>query len=363
VVARGAGKLALRRLRLQPVADECAPGWRYAYGSGMPRDLAALVVRAAGAGDGLAVGAVVHDRDYGQVVAVGSGRMAALAIRPELAGQPLPHDPEAFAHWSWSTPRPLSAEEAQRILERAGVPAEDTAEELFDQLGLPAPYDPLTRRGTPEHGPAAIGTAPEPADRPTRESIDATGLGGYLAPLGFMQDATPIAGRRAGWRELRYVPGLGQGFLGIWDRESPYEPAATFVVSRRGEARLREELERLQGRARAGPSGVCYDRFDWVDASASIAGKRLLAAVFDDDQVVGVVVAAEHGHEGEPAAYLVRPGDGVRHVYSVGSLEALTNMLERYLGDAELSEWITLPADAPPDLGSLAPVVLALAGL
>jgi hypothetical protein len=38
-------------------------------------------------------------------------------------------------------------------------------------------------------------------------------------------------------------------------------------------------------------------------------------------------------------------------------------MLERYLGDVELSEWIPLADDAPDDPGGLARLVLTLAGL
>jgi hypothetical protein len=185
-----------------------------------------------------------------------------------------------------------------------------------------------------------------------------------------MTDAAAVDGEPF-WRELRYVPGLGQGFLGIWDRESPAEPLATFVVSRRGEARLLEELGRLQpelqvatkGTRSGAPPGEWYDRFDLVDSKAATSGKRLVSAVFDGDEVVGVVVVAEHGHEGEAGAYLLRPGDGSRHVYSLESLAELTAMLERYLGGVELSEWIAVPVGAPEDLGGLGPVVLALAGL
>jgi len=371
VIARGASKLALRRLRLQPVADECAPEWRYAYGSGVPHDLAALVLRAANAGEGVAVGASVHDSEYAEVVAVGGGLVAKLAIRPERAPGQLAHDPDAFAHWSWGTPRPLSAVEAQQIAERGDVLAEETAEELFDQLGLPAPYDPLAPRGLAENVLISIGKVPRVAPRATKESVGATGLGGYLAPLGFMSDSPALDGQSTIWQELRHVPGLGPGFLGIWDRESPHEPVATFVVSRRGEARLLEELGRLQPQAPIAspgdpdrlPPDAWYCRFERVDGTAKASGERLASAVFEGDDVTGVVVVAEHGHEGEPAAYLVRPGDGVRHIYTLASLEALTAMLERYLGDVELSEWILLPDDAPDDLGGLGLAVLALAGL
>jgi hypothetical protein len=371
VIARGASKLSLRRLRLQPVADECAPGWRYAYGAGVTHDLAALVLRAANAGDGVAAGASVHDSDYAEVVAVGGGLVAKLAIRPERAPGQLAHDPDAFAHWSWGTPRPVSAVEAKEIAERGDVLVEETVEELFDQLGLPAPYDPLAPHGLTANVLISIGKAPRVAPRATKESIGATGLGGYLAPLGFMTDSPAVDGEGTTWQELRLVPGLGPGFLGIWDRESPHEPVATFVVSRRGEARLLEELERLQpggpivrpGAPDRSQQAAWYSRFDRVDGTATASGERLASAVFEGDDVTGVVVAAEHGHEGEPAAYLVRPGDGVRHVYSLASLEALTAMLERYLGEVELSEWILMPEDAPDELDRLGAVVLRLAGL
>ena len=343
VIARGAGKLALRRLRLHPADEECAPGWRYAYGDGVPDDLAGLVTRAASAGDGVAVGAWVLDSDHAQIVAVSGGNLAAVGIGSDRAGEPLAHHPEAFAHWSWCTPRPITALEVQQISTRHDVFAEETVDELFDQLGLPAPYDPLE------------------GSEATRESVGATGFGGYLAPFGFMSDATVSGRHPADWQDLRHVPGLGQGYLGIWDRESPDEPIAVFIVSRRGESRLREELERLQ--PGTGASRGRHDRFGRIDGSAPIAGERRAAAVFEGEEVVGVVVAAEHGHGGEAAAYLFRPGGGVRHLNSGESLETLMTMLERDLGEVELSEWIHVPDDAPDDLGGLGPVVLALAGL
>jgi hypothetical protein len=358
VVARGASRLALRRLHLRPAPEECAPGWRYAYGTGLPHDLADLVLRAASAGDGVAVGACVHDTGHAQVVAVGGGRLAKLAIGPDRAEEPPAHDPEGFAHWSWCTPRPLSDAEAEEISHRAGTFADETAEELFDQLGLPAPYDPFERRPRS----AGVAATTDETLEATTASVAAQGFGGYLAPLGFMSETTAVGGRRTAWRDLRHVPGLGEGFLGIWDRESPEEPVATFVVSRRGEMRLREQLERFQSPGGPG-AGRWYERFGRVDDAATISGECLLAAVFDRDEVAGVVVAAGRGHEGVPAAYLVLPGDGIRHLCSLESLRSRTTVLERLLGEAELSEWIPAPSDSPDDLGSLAPVVLGLAGL
>jgi hypothetical protein len=67
VVVRRARRSSLRRLGLEPAAEEAAPGWRYAYGQELPDDFEALLERAARAGDGVAVGAWVFDSDYGQV--------------------------------------------------------------------------------------------------------------------------------------------------------------------------------------------------------------------------------------------------------------------------------------------------------
>src|SRR4029077_10735373 len=153
-----------------------------AYGDRVPDDLAGLVTRAANAGDGVAVGAWVLDSDHAQIVSVNGGNLAALGIGSDRAGEPLAHHPEAFAHWSWCTPRPVTALEAQQISVRNDVLVEETVDELFDQLGLPAPYDPLGIR------------------QATRESVGATGFGGYLTPLGFMSDATVDGRQRVAWR-------------------------------------------------------------------------------------------------------------------------------------------------------------------
>jgi hypothetical protein len=231
IVVQGAKRSALQRLGLQPAQDEAAPGWRYAFGSGLPEDLDALLARAANAADGAAVGAWIFDSDYGQVVGVGDGLRGAVAIGADAADAPLEHDPEAFSAWSACTPQPLSASELEPILARDDVFKEETVDELFDRLGLPAPYD---AREQPQKTAAS------------RKSVVATAFGGYVEPLGWMQDLAYVDPVHVPWRDLRHVPGIGDAFLGIWDREQPARPIATFPFSRRGEARLREELERLQ---------------------------------------------------------------------------------------------------------------------
>jgi hypothetical protein len=247
VVVRGARRAALRRLGLQPAEEESAPGWRYAVGSDLPDDLDALFDRAARAGDGTAVGAWVFDSDYGQVIGIGNGYRAAVAIGADTAEEPLEHDAEAFSRWSACAPQPLSPAEVEAIVHRDDVFAEETADELFDRLGLPAPYDPREQPDTPIAN-IVIAHGDRERDRParaTRESVGATAFGGYVEPLGSMHDVVYVDPVHVPWRELRHVPGLGEGFLGIWDREAPEEPVATFPISRRGEARLHKELKRL----------------------------------------------------------------------------------------------------------------------
>lgn len=248
VVVRGARESALRRLGLEPAVKEAAPGWRYAYGRDLPEDVGTLLERVARAGDGVAVAAWVFDSDYGQVIGVGEGCHAPVAVRADAAEEPLEHDVDAFAEWSNSAPQPLTAAEVDAIVARDDVFAEETVDELLDRLGLPAPYNPRERPALPAANVSiAIGEPrrrkPPPA---TRESVGGDTFGGYVAPLGRMLDVAYVDPVRVPWRELRHVPGLGDGFLGIWDREAPGEPIATFPISRRGEAALQQRLERLQ---------------------------------------------------------------------------------------------------------------------
>src|SRR6266511_3728860 len=237
IVVQGARPSALQRLGLQPAAEEAASGWRYAFANDLPEDLGALIEHAARAGDGVAVGAWIFDSDFGQVIGVGEGLRAAVAIGADAAEEPLEHDPNAFAAWSACAPQPLTAAEVEAIVGRGDVFAEETVDELLDRLGLPAPHDARER---PD--PAA----PHQPSRATQESVGAAELGGYVEPLGSMHDLAYVDPSHVPWRDLRHVPGLGDGFLGIWDREAPSEPIARFPVSRRGEAQLHEELERLQ---------------------------------------------------------------------------------------------------------------------
>lgn len=249
IVVRGARLSALQRLGLQAAEEEAAPGWRYAFGSDLPEDFDGVLARAAGAGDGAAVGAWIFDSDYGQVIGVEDGHRAAIAIGADAAPEPLEHDPEGFSRWAAAcAPQPLTVAEVEAVVRRDDVFAEETVDELFDRLGLPAPYDPREQSDAPiariviEYGERQR----ERAARATRESVGAAAFGGYVEPLGWMHDLAYVDPAYVPWRELRHVPGVGDGVLGIWDREAPEAPIATFATSRRGEALLHEELKRLQ---------------------------------------------------------------------------------------------------------------------
>jgi len=123
-------------------------------------------------------------------------------------------------------------------------------------------------------------------------------------------------------------------------------------------ATLRWAQSELGGRS----EGRWYERFDWVDPSVRVGGARSFARVFERGVPVAAVVAAAHDHGGEANAYLLRPRDAARFVYSLDRLDYLLAMLGNYLGDVELGEWRALPDEWPDDLAALGPAVLVLAG-
>ena len=194
-----------------------------------------------------AIGAWVFDSDYGQVLAIDDDRRAAVAIRPELAEDHLDHDAAELAAGAPRAERPDRCG-LQAIVDRDDVFVEETIDETPGLFRAPGPYDALETLTVQASLPIRIGKAVKTTKRrrPTLASIAASDLGGYLQPLGYMVEETYIGRKAIPWRELRYVPGLGEGFIGIWDREAPEAPITRFAISRRGDARLTEALERLQ---------------------------------------------------------------------------------------------------------------------
>ena len=234
LVAKGADARSLRRLGLEPKGEGAAAGWHFADADGANR-LAELVAKAS-EGGGAAVGAAVYDSDFAYVVAARNGvQDAELVVDEESARSydvDVVSDPEGFASWTDVAPQRLTADEVRAVLRKEWVFAEEGVQELLERAGLPEPYDPGKRL--------------QPSVRVTVESVGVAGLGEYERPLRWMREEQLIADERVPWRDSRYVPGAGADFLGIWDREQPSEPALRFPQSPRGEARLVDELNRLQ---------------------------------------------------------------------------------------------------------------------
>ena len=239
VVVHGASESALRELGLEPAASDSVPGWQYAFGPHVPDDFEAVLKRAAGAGDGVAIGAWVFDSDYGQVVAVEGDSSSAVAINAYLAEESLAHDPEAVAAWSSHAPHPLPASEVEAIAARGDAFVEETVRELFDRLGILPPDSPNESKDPLLGKLNVTDENPSPVDQ-----LRATALGGFVEPAEILPDIW-IAGRRLSFGDARFVLGRGEGFLGIWDRERPSEPIERFRLSDSGKRAARRRVHDL----------------------------------------------------------------------------------------------------------------------
>jgi hypothetical protein len=240
VVAKGPAK-SIRTAGLTPTDKSVARGWRYGEGDGIPDDLDALVADLAADVRGPVVGAWVADSDVAYVVATAPGfdaaRLVFNAPRAESDWKLPPTTSEsidAFAEWSRAfAPRPLDPPALAELVRRNTTFAEEGIFDLLAALGLDAEYD---ERRPPDD--------PQPA--PSLAELGALELGGYRVPLRHMWHSHHLGGRvYRPWRELRYLPGLGEGFIGIWDRHAPDAPADRFPRSYSGEGAALERLDTL----------------------------------------------------------------------------------------------------------------------
>ncbi|HEY3184005.1 MAG TPA: hypothetical protein VGJ77_14285 [Gaiellaceae bacterium] len=106
-----------------------------------------------------------------------------------------------------------------------------------------------------------------------------------------------------------------------------------------------------------------YDRFAPIPLETTLAGELQFVRLFEDGRPVAAVIAATDGPAGEPAAYLVRPGDDPRLVDTLERFDLLVATMDNALREVELGEWRALPGHWPRDLVRLGPAVLVLAGL
>jgi hypothetical protein len=238
VVVKGTVK-AIRAAGLEPTAKSVARGWRYGEGEGVPDDLEALVARIASSAGAPAIGAWVADSDVAYIVAAAPGFDPVGVAVNDDAEEPLVTPPpgdadfDAFAAWSEAAaPRAVEAGELAELVRASRTFAEEGIFALLERLGLAPEYD--------EARPSTAGPAP------TLEELGATRLAGYLRPLPNQWDQHHLGGRvYRPWRELRYLPGQGEGYIGVWDRERPDGPVERFPRSRRGEAEAHERVDEL----------------------------------------------------------------------------------------------------------------------
>ena len=248
LIVKGGTEEGLRKLGVEPAGEGPTPGWTFAgAGRDLPKDLVGLVARSSADG-GAALGAYVFDSDWGYVAAARDGQpVAELLLNPESArseGMAKESDVDSFSRWSEAAPQQVSPAEVRDVVEQEWVFAEEGVQELFERLGLPGAYDPLTSGELRPN--AVIGELPPRLPPPTMETIGAGGLGDYEGPFGWMGESTRIGDQRVAWRDARFIPGVGADFLGIWDRERPTRPIARFSRTSRGEARLVEALRTMQ---------------------------------------------------------------------------------------------------------------------
>ena len=185
------------------------------------------------------IGDVTHSDFAWLVVAAPSIAAVSLLLTPAALrreGVPVPSTAEqeaameAIASWSRAAIKPLTIEYLRSNVRRRMTFAEDHLWEIIDTLGL----------GPALETPAAVLAARDPT-APTFWD----GLDGYLAPLEWMNDdGFWCVDRHVPWAEYRYVPGLGDGFIGIWDRESPAHPIR-FDHSHKGMDQMFKRLEKL----------------------------------------------------------------------------------------------------------------------
>ncbi len=131
---------------------------------------------------------------------------------------------ESFAIWSSHTPRSMSTDEVAKTTSRREVFAEDRLWDLIERLGL-------------EMAATQSGVAGPPSF--------AVGLDGYLRAMDWMTDGFWCVDRGVSWADYRYVPGVGDGFIGIWDREAPDRPTR-FADTREGRGKLIDRWEELR---------------------------------------------------------------------------------------------------------------------
>jgi hypothetical protein len=182
-----------------------------------------------------ALGSFVEDSDYAYVIAFAPGHVfipfllnpdaardykdGRLVLERLAAGNwsgDVEDTSQSLAAWSAECPQQITPAEVRHLLTRQWTYAEEGVARLLDALGLPFPArDELSRL------------------EGARDLIL-----GKSGPTGEMID----------WEESRFVVGLGEDFVGVWDRQNPGLPVRRFDAGEIGTAM--EEAERLERESR-----------------------------------------------------------------------------------------------------------------
>jgi hypothetical protein len=124
---------------------------------------------------------------------------------------------DQLSAFSSYTPRRAEAKRVKRVLETNWTFAETGVKRLLSAMGL----------RLPKEGDEA---------KHFEGALQLGGLGGKVRVEGFWLDS----------RDLRYVLGSGDGFLGIWDRKHPGPPLETFPETPEGYSALNQRWYELE---------------------------------------------------------------------------------------------------------------------
>ena len=168
---------------------------------------------------------------------------------------------EACASWSDVAPRQVAPTAIRSLVERGATLAEDIVWELVSMLGI-AP-DPNFER--------TVGADPEVIRR-----LKLGELGGYLRPTSDMTMVRSDEYPGRDWASERFVMGLGDGFVGVWDRKHPEEPAFRFEQNSRGFDRALHAWSGMTERLELGEQSDWFAGLIGLECNSFAPGGRFL---------------------------------------------------------------------------------------
>jgi hypothetical protein len=266
----------------QVQGETASGGWIFGEGAREPRsDLDESVGRFA-ADLGAAVGWFVVDSDFSCIVAADREAIVSRLILKENSAREgwdwdvpdewrHPDRFRRFSEWSSLAQSPVEAARVEEILSADWVFADEGVWELLETVGLALPYEEEPAESRP-----AWMAAPA-----TLEDVGVAALEGYRAPLAWMSSlGSRVGGEVVSWSAMRFLPGRGNDFIGIWDRGSPDAPIARFPLSPRGAQKAMDAHRELQepdvlSQMRVDELGGYSGRLDLQGETVRVCGRDL----------------------------------------------------------------------------------------